>query len=177
MAHRRACRIGVEIMMKVASRNLARGLIGLAALGLGGTASANDSVAGAILGAGAGAIIGHTVGGPDAAVAGGLIGAMTGAAVASSHFRPGVSVHSAGGYGYPPPAYYPRPSRGPVYVVPPPAIVVVPGRAHGYWHHGYDAWGHPLRTWVPAPPPRRYYAPPRPHHHGHGHGHHHRPRW
>ncbi|HZF79998.1 MAG TPA: hypothetical protein VEZ89_09415, partial [Rubrivivax sp.] len=59
----------------------------------------------------------------------------------------------------------------------PPAIVFVPSRGHGYWHHGYDAWGYPVRTWVPAPPPRRHYAPPRQHYRGYGHGHHHGPRW
>lgn len=147
-------------MAVTAHSTLARSLIGLAALGLGGTALArdNDSVAGALLGAGAGAIIGHSVGGPDAAVAGGIIGALTGAAVAS-HRPPAVAVHYGGGYGYAPPVYYPSRPRGPVFVVPPPAVVFVPNRGHGYWRHGFDAWGRPLRTWIPVAPPR-YYAPP-----------------
>jgi hypothetical protein len=165
-------------MAAVISSKLARASFALAALGLSGAASAHDSVAGALLGAGAGAIIGNSVGGPDAAVAGGIIGAVTGAAVASSYGRPGVAVHYQGGYGYaPPPVYYPRPPRAPVFIVPPPAVVFVPRLGHGYWHHGFDAWGHPLRTWVPAPPPR-YYAPaPRIYPRGYGYGHHGGPRW
>jgi len=150
-------------MGKVGSTKVAGGLIALAALGFGGSAMAHDQVAGALLGAGAGAIVGHAIGGPDAAVAGGLIGAVTGAAV-SSHHPPPLSVHYAGGYGYAPPAYYPGWPRAPVYVVPPPPIIFVPSRGHGFWQHGVDAWGRPFQTWVPVPPPRRYDYAPRPWH-------------
>ena len=154
-------------MGTTAAGTLARMLIGSAALVAGSSAGAQDSLAGAIFGAGAGAIIGHSVGGPDAAVAGGIIGALTGAAIAS-HQVPGVAVHYRGGHGYPPPAVYPRRPRAPVVVLPPPGIVFIPGRGHGYWHHGVDGWGRPYQSWVPAAPPRGYYYAPAPyprHHH------------
>jgi len=151
----------------------AQGLIGLAALGAGGAAPAQDPVAGALLGAGAGAILGHAVGGPDAAVAGGIFGAVTGAAIASSARPYPVDYRTYG----PPPDYYPRPPRRPVYIVPP-AVVFVPSLGYGYWRHGVDSWGHPFRTWIPAPPPHRHYAPPpRRYHPGYGDGHYHGRRW
>lgn len=157
-----------DIMAVASSRNFAGALIGMAALAAGTGAQAQDSVAGAIFGAGTGAIIGHVLGGPDAAVAGGLVGAVTGAALASAGNRSAVQVHYDGGYGgrYAPPRYDPRHSRGPVYVMPPPAVVFVPNRGHGYWHHGVDAWGRPLRSWIPAPAPHRYYSPPPRRHYG-----------
>ena len=164
-------------------RTLVRGLVCLAALGVGGTAVAGDQVAGTVFGAGAGAIIGHSIGGPDGAVVGGLIGALTGAAVTASHEPRGVAVQYGRGYGYapppvvyapppvryaPPPVYYSAPARGPIYVAPP-TVIFVPGYGHGYWQHHADSWGRPLRTWVPAPPPRGYYPPaPRWHQHPHG---------
>ncbi len=153
------------------SRAVARGLIGLIPLGAVGTAAAGDQVAATIFGAGAGAIIGHTVGGPDVAVVGGIIGAAAGAAIAAPRV-----VHYRGPHpGYGPPVYH-RPPRGPVYVVPPPVVVFVLSRGHGYWHDAYDAWGRPIRTWVPAPGYRRHYAPPpRPHYHRHYPRH--NPRW
>ena len=163
-------------------RALVRSLVCLATLGVAGTAVAGDQVAGAVFGAGAGAIIGHSVGGPDGAIVGGIIGAMTGAAVTGAHGPRGVAVQYGRGYGYAPPRvvyapppvvyapppvvyapppvrYYPAPVRGPVYVAPPPAIIFLPGRGHGYWHHHTDAWGRPLQSWVSAPPPRGYYPP------------------
>lgn len=110
---------------------------------------------------------GTVAGGSTAVAQESLAGAETGAAVAS-YRSPALSVHYRGGHGYPPPVVYPRPQRAPVYVVPPPAIVFLPDRGHGYWHHGVDPWGRPLRTWVPAARPRDYYAPaPRPPHHHH----------
>lgn len=140
---------------------LARAMVGLAALGLGSTAMAGDPLPGALFGAGAGAIIGHSVGGSDVAIVGGIIGAVTGAAIAAGHGSRGVAVHYNPGYGYAPPV-----------------IVFVPGFGHGFWRHGVDAWGRPLRIWVPAARPRGYYAPAphRHHHHRHdrgrrGHGH------
>ena len=158
-------------MALTASRVLARGLIGLASLGVAGAAAAGDQGVAAVLGAGAGAIIGHSIGGPDAAVVGGIIGAAAGATVGASHRK----IHYRGGHhGYAPPAYYPAPPRGPVYVMPPPAIVFVPSHGHGYWHHGFDDWGRPIRSWVPAPGHRRHYAPPRPYHHPYGPGYGHR---
>jgi hypothetical protein len=87
-------------------------------------------------------------------------------------------VHYGPGYVYgPPPVYYPVPPRRSIYVTPPPRVVYVPSRGHGFWHHGVDAWGRPLRSWVPAPRPRGYYAPPPHRHYNHHPGHRHRPRW
>ncbi len=158
------------------ARTWARGLIGLAGLGMAGSALASDAVAGAIFGAGAGAIIGHAIGGPEAAAAGGVIGAVTGAAATSHGRGPGVAVHFSPGYVYGPPRIYHRP---PVYVAPPP-VMYLPHGGHGFWHHGVDAWGRPFRTWVPAHPPRfrpDHAIPPYHHHHrGHRHDHRHGPR-
>ena len=146
-------------MAATLASTLARGLIGLAAIGAGAAASANDAVGGALLGAGAGAIIGHAIGGPDAAAVGGVVGAVAGAATASGHA--GVSVHYSPGYAYVPAPVY-RPLPPPVYVVPQPLaplVIYVPNRGYGYWHHGHDAWGRPHRHWVPAAPPRFHPAP------------------
>ena len=164
-----------------AHRLLVRALVCVATLGITGTAVAGDPVVGAVFGAGAGAIIGHSVGGPDAAILGGIIGAMTGAAISGSQGPRRIMVHNGRGYGYgpppviyapppviyapppvqyaPPPVYYPAPMRGPVYSAPAPTIIFLPGRGHGYWHHQVDSWGRPLQTWVPAPRPRNYYPP------------------
>lgn len=95
------------------------------------------------------------------------IGAVFGAGAGAVHYSPGYV------YG-PPPVYYPR-RRGPVYVVPPP-VVYVPSYGPGYWRHGVDAWGRPFRTWIPAPRPYGYQAPP-PHRHHPGYRHGNRHRW
>jgi hypothetical protein len=151
------------------ARFFTRGLIALAAVGGVGTAAAHDQVAGAVLGAGAGAIIGHSIGGPEAAMVGGIVGAAAGAAI-TSHRGPGMEVHYRGGHrGYVPPRVYHPAPRGPVYVMPPPPVVFVPSRGHGYWQHEIDPWGRPVRQWVPAP---RYYAPPPVYYHPHR-----SPRW
>lgn len=55
-------------------------LSGLTAFG--GVAQASDQAAGAIIGAGTGAIIGHTIDRGDGAVVGGILGAIVGAAIA-----------------------------------------------------------------------------------------------
>ncbi len=137
---------------------VARALVATAALSATGVALAGGgSAVGAVFGAGAGAVIGQSVGGHDGAVIGGIIGAVTGAAIGSAQDRHGrgVAVH----YGYgpiyaPPPRHRYRPP--PVYIAPPP---VVYGPPPGYWQHGVDAWGRPIRTWVPAAPV--YYPYPR----------------
>lgn len=54
---------------------------GLTALG-NHAATASDELGGALLGAGAGAVVGHVIGGRDAAIVGGFLGAMIGAAAA-----------------------------------------------------------------------------------------------
>lgn len=87
-------------------------LAGLIAVG-SSAAMASDQLAGALIGAGAGAVVGNAVGGRDAAVAGGFIGAILGAAVADhDHHRTIVSQpHRHRAY-VPPPAhrhYAPRP--------------------------------------------------------------------
>src|SRR5690606_35847606 len=74
-------------------RGLTVGLVCTTALALSTPAVAGDPAFGAVIGAGAGAIIGHTVGGPDAAVVGGVIGAVAGAAVGHAQRHATVSVH------------------------------------------------------------------------------------
>jgi len=58
-----------------------------ASLTLTQSAQAGDSLLGALLGAGAGVVVGQAVGGRDGAIIGGGIGAITGAAIASERHR------------------------------------------------------------------------------------------
>lgn len=58
-----------------------------ASLALTSGAQAGDSLIGALVGAGAGLVVGHAVGGRDGAIVGGGIGAIAGAAIASHHHR------------------------------------------------------------------------------------------
>jgi hypothetical protein len=58
-----------------------------ASLTLTSAAQASDSLVGALLGAGAGVVVGQAVGGRDGAIVGGGLGAIAGAAIASEHWR------------------------------------------------------------------------------------------
>ena len=82
------------------------------ALGLlsSGAALADDAVLGALIGAGAGAVVGHSVGGRDATIIGGAIGAAAGAAIGSQHTASRVEYVAPPVYAapaYPQRAYYP----------------------------------------------------------------------
>ena len=71
-------------------------------------ALAGETVIGALIGGGAGAAIGHSIGGRNAAIIGGALGAATGAAIANNNSYDTRVVHSRPGYYAPPPppAYY-----------------------------------------------------------------------
>ena len=115
-------------------------LAGMAAFG--NAAMAHDELAGVLIGAGSGAVIGHAIGGRDAAVAGGFIGAMLGAAVADDHGRP-VVVRPAYRPVYGPPVVYEAPRvryvAAPVYVETRPAPY---GWRHEWREHHDDRRGH-----------------------------------
>lgn len=119
---------------------------GLAAYGP--SAQALDEVGGAVLGAGTGAVVGHMLGGRDAAIFGGFLGAILGAAAADDDdervvvrrppaHRPGphgvVVVESPGPRPLPPPAWS-APRRGDEF------------RRHGRWHNRCD-WRDDRRDW------------------------------
>ena len=102
-------------------------------------AAHGETVAGAIVGGAAGAIIGGHFGGHDGAIVGGVIGGATGAVVghhADEHYAgPGVIERHYG----PPLPHYPPPMSlvyGPVFHE--------PGHGHSQWQeHGYRDWqGH-----------------------------------
>jgi hypothetical protein len=116
--------------MKVRSLIPALFITGLASLT--NPAAANDQFASALLGAGAGAVIGHAVGGHDAALFGGIVGAMVGAA-ANDRDGPRVVVRA------PFPVY--QPPRVAVYETP-----VMRYQPVNYWRYdsrwepSYNAW-------------------------------------
>ena len=70
-------------------------------------AIANDEIIGALIGGGAGAAVGHSIGGRNAAVIGGALGAAAGVAIANNNSGSRV-VHTRSDYYAPPPppAYY-----------------------------------------------------------------------
>lgn len=109
----------------VASSILLTGLIGLASP----AAMASDELAGLVIGAGAGAAIGHSINGHDGAVIGGILGAAIGASIADDDDR----YWRGRPYGYV--RYgYPR-----VYYSAPPPYWS--GPRHGYPHWRYDRDG------------------------------------
>jgi hypothetical protein len=71
----------------------------------------NDELAGALIGAGAGAIIGDSVNHRDGAIVGGFLGAVLGAAIADNDDdrRPYARHYSRPYYGQPPVVVYPAP--------------------------------------------------------------------
>ena len=99
---------------------------------LSANAMANDAVVGAIIGGGAGAFVGHSIGGRDATIIGGALGAAAGAAIGSDRGRT-TYVERRVEYIPPPPprVYYEQPVR------------VIP--APGYYGYG------PRVQVVPAP--------------------------
>lgn len=93
--------------------------LGLAVLGSQPVLARDDTVIGALIGAGVGAAIGHNVGGERGAVLGGAIGAVTGATIGGAD-RGYTRTHYEA-----PPAHYapPQPAYDPLYG---PAYVQVP---------------------------------------------------
>ncbi|HMV53380.1 MAG TPA: YMGG-like glycine zipper-containing protein [Rhodocyclaceae bacterium] len=94
--------------------------LGIAMIGAQPVFARDDTVIGALIGAGVGAAIGHNVGGERGAVLGGAIGAVTGASIGGAN-RGYTRTHyeEPGAYYTPQPAYvevpaYPR--RAPVLV-------------------------------------------------------------
>ena len=99
----------------------------------GNAATASDELAGAVIGAGAGALVGHSIDRYDGAAVGGILGAVLGVVIADDDDdRPRVVHH-----------YYPRPVYGPpvvVYQKPhvrhlPPPVYVDYRRPHPQWQH------------------------------------------
>jgi hypothetical protein len=116
-------------------------------------ALADDAVLGALLGGGAGAVVGRSIGGRDATIIGGALGAAAGAAIGSEHRRrarvdyaPAPVYYDAppaySHYSPPPPAYYPQQVyyTQPMRVEAPPVYFVEDGYYRGGWrhHHRHD---------------------------------------
>ncbi len=119
---------------------------GMAAFG--NNAMASDELAGALIGAGTGAVLGHAVGGHDAAVVGGFLGAILGAAAVDNDDRDGYRRPYRTGYGQPPVAVYETPR----FRYGPPPVFVAPRPAPYAWHHEWqerrDArWDHDRDGW------------------------------
>ena len=114
--------------------------IALVSVGLlsANAARADDALLGALLGGGAGVLIGHSIAGRNGSVIGGALGAAAGVAIATDHSRPRVA------YVAPAPVYTPQP----VYVAAPPAYyygpppVVVQTVPVGYYEHDRRHWAH-----------------------------------
>lgn len=94
-------------------------------LAFANTASASDSILGAIVGGGAGVLVGQAVGGRDGAIVGGALGAITGAVIADNH-DDDYRGHRRAYVAPPRPAYY----EGRPVVVTPRAV----GYAKRDWH-------------------------------------------
>ena len=98
---------------RVAPKLAVTGLLSLCLLSA--NAMANDAVIGALLGGGAGAFIGQSVGGRNATIIGGAIGAATGAAIGSEQGRTTYVEHRVEYV----PSYAPARVQ---YVAPPPPV-------------------------------------------------------
>jgi hypothetical protein len=95
----------MEWIMK--TRYLASALLMAGLTGLGNPAAmASDELAGALIGAGAGAAIGHAMNGHDGAIIGGFLGAMVGASVADDDHHTLIVRHRPRYIHAPPPARY-----------------------------------------------------------------------
>lgn len=111
-------------------------LAGVVALASPVASASDDELAGLLVGAGTGAVIGHAIGGRDAAVVGGFLGAAIGIAAADDdrdgyrryNPRPDVRYRPA------PPRYYAPPYYGKVRIV-------TPGWRHDR-DHDRDDWHH-----------------------------------
>lgn len=99
---------------------------------LGNVAVADDQLAGALIGAGAGAIIGDSIDSRDGAIVGGFLGAMLGAAIADDDDRRVVHRHHYRPY-YGPPAYVRLPPPR-VYYAPPSHYY---GKPMPHWKHDH----------------------------------------
>jgi hypothetical protein len=128
----------------VKTRLLASLLLLSGTTAFGNPAIASDELAGALIGAGAGAIIGNSIDRHDGAVVGGILGAVLGAAIADDHDRRVVHAYP-GPYPHPYPGPHARPFRGPPPVVvyeaphrymPPPHVQSRP-MPYG-WRHDHD---------------------------------------
>ena len=101
----------------------------------GNLASASDELAGALIGAGTGAVIGNAIDRHDGAIVGGILGAVIGVAIADNDYdRRPVNVH----YGYSRPQHRPAPVvvyQPPLvrYVTQPHFVKTYP--APYYWKH------------------------------------------
>lgn len=111
----------------------------------GNVAMADDELAGALLGAGAGAIIGDSINPRDGAIVGGIFGAMLGAAIADDDDgrRYPYARHNYRPYYAPPPVVMYGPPRyryvaPPVYVTPRPMPY---GWRHDRYDHRDGRWG------------------------------------
>ena len=120
------------------------------ALGLlaSGAALADDAVLGALIGGGAGAVVGHSVGGRDATIIGGAIGAAAGAAIGSQRGAGRVEYVAPPVYyaapAYPQRVYYPPQTvyyARPVHIAPAPVYYVERGYQRNHRrHHEYRDW-------------------------------------
>lgn len=124
-------------------------LIGLTGVAATPALAGDDTVLGALLGAGVGAVIGHGVGGDRGAVIGGAVGAVAGASIANADGRYQRTHYEMAPAYYPPPAprYYEEvpvfERRGPVVV----EQVAYPPRFEHRWHeehrHHYERYERP----------------------------------
>ena len=101
-------------------------------------ARADDALLGALLGGGAGVLIGHSIAGRNGSVIGGALGAAAGVAIATDHHQARVAY-------VPPPVYAPQPVyvATPAYYAPPPVVVeTVPVRYEEHRHWDHERWEH-----------------------------------
>ena len=130
------------------NKNLLNAMVVSLGLLTAGVAMADDAVIGALIGGGAGALVGRSIGGRDATIIGGAIGAAAGAAIGSDrsrvryeqrveYYNP-APVYVAQETYYPAPVYYaPPPVR-----VSPPTVYYVEGRRlpDRHWRHHDHRW-------------------------------------
>ena len=112
-------------------------------------AMANDAVLGALLGGGAGVLVGRSIGGRNGALVGGALGAAAGAAIGSEQqYRPRVEqrvdyyppppvYYSQQTYYPPQPVYYTQPAR----MVQPPVYYIDGGYYRSESRHNHRDWG------------------------------------
>ena len=110
-----------------------------------------DPVVGGLLGAGAGAAVGHSISGRDGALVGGALGAAAGYQIGRHYGQP--RHHHVRYYRQRPVRYYHSPARlysAPAYYAPRPAYYVshpVGYRAHRHVHYHHDRYGRLVRVY------------------------------